>query len=400
MIDAIAFNARPSSMAFPLYLVGVGIAALVGFLPSTLRAHASLRWPRTTARIRSNEDDLAIPYAPFPVAQVPVPAPEVEQMPVVDYDYTVGGKSFRGCTLDEPGPASILRLIREDELRPGQTVMVSYDHTTTRSQSSILAPRRSPTSSSARASPYWSPDWWFWPAFSSRDVLRTIFSEDRYALRFLPRHRRPRSCRRGCPRSRAPRDNGAHHALWVSARRVPLLRHGRASPSLVDGLPAGDGNPVPTHARDDGTGPGTGAHPARHCVRRPRCLRGVVCTRVGRARVRASAGGAHDRGEPGAAQKRDAFSTGGIRPTRVDAGVVRARPPGENGRRPVVARVRRGGGRRAARQVQHRDHRRRGAGRGPRIAGAALARDTVAVCGGGVGVRPGKSEHRRPDAHG
>jgi len=130
MIDAIAFNARPSSMAFPLYLVGVGIAALVGFLPSTVRAHASLRWPRTTGRIRSNEDDLAISYAPFPVpqlAQAPVLAPEVEQMPVVDYDYTVGGKSFRGCTLDEPGPASILRLIHEDELRPGQTVMVSFD---------------------------------------------------------------------------------------------------------------------------------------------------------------------------------------------------------------------------------------------------------------------------------
>lgn len=120
MIDVIALNGRPSSLAFPLYLIGIGIAALVGLLPGTVRAHASLRWPRTPGRIRSSEDDVAVSWELSP-------GPEVEQLPHAEYDYTVDGESFKGSTLDEPGPASMLRLIREEELRPGQTVMVSYD---------------------------------------------------------------------------------------------------------------------------------------------------------------------------------------------------------------------------------------------------------------------------------
>ena len=116
---------HPSNFAFPLYLVGVGIVALIGFLPSTMRAHASLRWPRTIGRVRSNQDELATVGELIPA--VPGAMVEEEQMPVVDYDYTVNGKTFRGCTLYEPGPASLLRLIHEDELRPGQTIPVSYD---------------------------------------------------------------------------------------------------------------------------------------------------------------------------------------------------------------------------------------------------------------------------------
>lgn len=135
MIDAIAFFARPSDLAFPLYLVGIGIAAPVGLLPGTLRAHASLRWPRIPGRIRSSEDDAAISWELSP-------GPEMEQLPHAEYEYTVGGEAFKGSTLDEPGPASMLRLIREEELRPGQTVMVSYDpHDHARS---LLYPGASP----------------------------------------------------------------------------------------------------------------------------------------------------------------------------------------------------------------------------------------------------------------
>lgn len=135
MIDAIAFDTHPSHLAFPLYLIGVGIAALVGLLPSTLRAHASLHWPRTAGRIRSSEDDVAVSWELSP-------GPEVEQLPHAEYDYTVDGEAFKGSTLDEPGPASMLRLIREEELRPGQTVMVSYDpHDHARS---LLYPGASP----------------------------------------------------------------------------------------------------------------------------------------------------------------------------------------------------------------------------------------------------------------
>lgn len=135
MLNAIAFVDRPSSLAFPLYVIGIGIVALVGLLPGTLRAHASLRWPRTPGRIRSSEDDTTISWELSP-------APEVEQLPHAEYDYAVDGEAFKGSTLDEPGPASMLRLIREEELRPGQTVMVSYDpHDHARS---LLYPGASP----------------------------------------------------------------------------------------------------------------------------------------------------------------------------------------------------------------------------------------------------------------
>jgi hypothetical protein len=120
MLLDIAHNLHASDLAFPLYVIGSGLAIIATFLPSTLRAHASLRWPRTVGRIRSSEDDAA-------VSLELAPGPEVEQLPHAEFDYTVGGKPYKGSTLDEPGPASMLRLIREEELRPGQSVMVSYD---------------------------------------------------------------------------------------------------------------------------------------------------------------------------------------------------------------------------------------------------------------------------------
>lgn len=118
MLLAMAANYRPSDLAFPLYVLGSGVAIVASFLPSTLRAHASLRWPRAVGRIRSSKDDVA-----WEVSS----GPELEQLPHAEYDYEVDGKAFEGSTLGEPGPASIFRLIREEELRPGQSVMVSYD---------------------------------------------------------------------------------------------------------------------------------------------------------------------------------------------------------------------------------------------------------------------------------
>ncbi|HEY7895729.1 MAG TPA: DUF3592 domain-containing protein [Gemmatimonadaceae bacterium] len=115
-----ATNLRPSDLAFPFYVIGSGVVIIATFLPSTLRAHASLRWPRTVGRVRTSEDDVA-------VSLELAPGPEVEQLPHAEYDYSVGGKPYQGSTLGEPGPASMLRLIREEELRPGQSVMVSYD---------------------------------------------------------------------------------------------------------------------------------------------------------------------------------------------------------------------------------------------------------------------------------
>lgn len=120
-MEAAILLAHASGLAFPLYVIGSGIAIVAIFLPSTLRAHASLRWPRTVGRIRSSEDDAALSWE-----NVPGP-PELEQLPHAEYEYTVDGKAFEGSTLGEPGPASVFRLIREEELRPGQSVMVSYD---------------------------------------------------------------------------------------------------------------------------------------------------------------------------------------------------------------------------------------------------------------------------------
>lgn len=131
MIYTGTYGGSPATQAFPLYLMGSAIVVLAIFIPSVRRGHASLRWPRAEGRILSNEDAVAI-------SRDVLTGPQTEQMPVVMYEYSVEEQVYRGNTLCEPGPASLLRMLREDELRPGQRVSVSYDPR--RHSASVLYP--------------------------------------------------------------------------------------------------------------------------------------------------------------------------------------------------------------------------------------------------------------------